>query len=85
MADAPSPEIGTAVCAHAPRRITKKAGANIDADMYCRQPPLYNPGNFAKNPENVFGNVLSINMFCLPREAKVTMSGFQLIEVPAGA
>jgi FkbM family methyltransferase len=30
--------------------------------------PLFNPNNFAGNPENVFGNVASFNMLCFPKE-----------------
>lgn len=34
--------------------------------MYWHFPPLYNPANFLKNPENVFGEVVSLNLLCLP-------------------
>ncbi len=37
--------------------------------------PIFNPENFRRNPVNMFGNVLSINLFCLPEEtaAEITL------------
>ena len=35
--------------------------------MFWHRPPLFNPDNFLKNPENVFGGVASINMVCVPK------------------
>lgn len=35
-------------------------------DLYWHLPPLFNPGNYAKNHEDVFPNVVSVNMLCLP-------------------
>ncbi|HTP96296.1 MAG TPA: FkbM family methyltransferase, partial [Burkholderiales bacterium] len=36
--------------------------------MWWHLPPLYHPANFAANSVNVFGNIVSINLLCLPRE-----------------
>lgn len=30
--------------------------------------PIFNPENFRRNPVNAFGNVLSVNLLCLPQE-----------------
>lgn len=35
-------------------------------DLYWHLPPLFNPLNYARNRENVFPNVVSINMLCMP-------------------
>jgi FkbM family methyltransferase len=35
-------------------------------DAYWHRPPLYNPANFKRNPENRWPNVLSLNLFCVP-------------------
>lgn len=35
--------------------------------LHWHLPPLYNPNNHAKNPNNVFPNIVSVNMLCLPR------------------
>ncbi len=36
--------------------------------MHWHTPYLFNPNNFLKNPQNVFGNYWSGNMICIPRE-----------------
>jgi FkbM family methyltransferase len=40
---------------------------SLGYDAHWHMPPLFNPHNFAKNPENVFGDIRSINMLCLKR------------------
>jgi hypothetical protein len=37
--------------------------------LWWHTPPLYNPDNFSRNPQNVFGRIMSFNMLCLPRES----------------
>lgn len=37
-------------------------------------PPLYNANNFNGDPENIFGNIMSINMLCLPREMPININ-----------
>jgi FkbM family methyltransferase len=53
--------------------------------LWWHVPPLFNPANFRKNPENVFGGVRSFNMLCLPREAQFKLDGFQEIVKPQDA
>jgi FkbM family methyltransferase len=36
--------------------------------LFWHCPPLYRPNNFFNNPENVFGNIVSVNMLCIPTE-----------------
>jgi FkbM family methyltransferase len=50
---------------------------------YWHLPPLFNPDNFAKDPENAFPGVVSINMLCLPAEAGVKVGGMRRIVSPA--
>jgi FkbM family methyltransferase len=38
--------------------------------IYRHNPPLYNPDNFRGNKINVFGNVVSMNLLCVPMERK---------------
>ncbi len=33
-------------------------------ELYVHRAPLFNPDNFARNPENVFGTIVSLNLFC---------------------
>lgn len=45
--------------------------------LHWHTPPLYLPDNFARNPENVFGHILSFNVFGVPTEwADLTLNGF---------
>ncbi len=45
--------------------------------LYWHLPPLFVPGNFAADPENIFGAVVSINMLCIPDERGITVQGMQ--------
>ena len=36
--------------------------------MYWHRPPLFEPDNFAGDPENIFGPICSHNMLCVPAE-----------------
>ena len=36
-------------------------------DLYWHTPPLFNPDNFAKNKNNIFPNLASFNMLCVPK------------------
>ena len=40
----------------------------LDYRIWWHFPRLFNPGNFANNPENVFADTASFNLICLPRE-----------------
>ena len=56
---------------------------SLGYDMYWHLPPLFNPANFAQNATNIFGNIVSLNMLCIPKEAKSNLQGFRKVEVPA--
>ncbi len=51
--------------------------ASLGYRMVWHRPPLFNPHNFSGNAENVFANVVSFNMLCLPRDSHP--------QIPAGA
>jgi len=53
--------------------------------MWWHTPQLYNPKNFLANPQNVFGNVASFNMLCLPRETATQVQGMREIASPQEA
>jgi FkbM family methyltransferase len=46
-------------------------------------PPLFNPGNFAGESENLFGRTMSVNMICIPKERQANISGLREIESAA--
>jgi FkbM family methyltransferase len=48
--------------------------------LWWHLPPFYNPDNFDGNPDNVFGEMGSANMLCLPQEATVNISLPEILE-----
>jgi len=53
--------------------------------MWWHAPRLFNPANFRGNPTNVFGNVVSFNMLCMPRESTTAIQGLQEVGSPQEA
>ena len=49
--------------------------------MYWHKPLLFNPNNYARNPTNIFGNVVSINMICVPKSGPSKITGFEPVAV----
>ena len=47
--------------------------------LYVHLPPLFAAENFAGDGENIFGDIVSINLLCLPREMNVTVEGLREI------
>lgn len=50
--------------------------------MYWHTPLYFNPNNFAGNPVNVFGGVVSQNMLCLPKAWMQQVNGLSRVQVP---
>lgn len=48
--------------------------------QYWHAPALFDPKNPNGVTENVFGNVASVNLFCLPKERETKVGGLQLID-----
>ena len=44
--------------------------ADRDYRLYRHSAPLFNPDNFAGNPVNVFGSLISLMLLCVPNERK---------------
>ena len=42
---------------------------DLEYRLWWHLPWLYNPGNFAGDPENLFPGIASFNLICLPRES----------------
>jgi FkbM family methyltransferase len=51
-------------------------------DLYWHTPPYYNPENYFGNRENVFGALISINVFGVPSEAGACVDGLSRLESP---
>jgi FkbM family methyltransferase len=56
---------------------------SLGYNMYWHAPPLFNPSNFANNTANIFGQICSVNMLCLPKKVPQQLNGFQQVQVPA--
>ena len=53
--------------------------------LWWHTPPLFNPDNFLRNPNNIFGRIMSFNMLCLPREAADAPADLREIVQPGDA
>ncbi len=49
---------------------------------YWHLPRLFEPNNFFGNEENLFGRIISVNMFCVPEELSPDLTGFQPVDDP---
>ncbi|HLY58969.1 MAG TPA: FkbM family methyltransferase [Stellaceae bacterium] len=54
----------------------------LEYDLWWHTPPLFNPRNFAGNPENVFAGIVSINMFGAPKETPYTVPRLRKVAGP---
>lgn len=46
--------------------------SGLDYDLFWHTPKLYERRNYFDSTDNVFGNIVSINLFCVPKERPVT-------------
>jgi FkbM family methyltransferase len=53
----------------------------LDYDLYWHLPPLFHPDNYREDKENVFENIVSFNMACIPHErAGMTKTNLSRVE-----
>jgi FkbM family methyltransferase len=52
--------------------------------LYWHRPRLFNPNNHFAATENVFGNIVSGNMLCVPRSRPVDVAGLSEISLESG-
>jgi hypothetical protein len=50
--------------------------------VYWHLPRLYNPANFYGVAENIFANIVSVNILCIPDEAKPDVPGLRRVTTP---
>jgi FkbM family methyltransferase len=48
--------------------------------LYWHLPPLYHPGNYFGNTDNVFGRIVSSNMLCVHKSVQSSIAGLKQIE-----
>jgi FkbM family methyltransferase len=51
--------------------------------VYWHMPRLYNPANFYGEAEDIFPNIASINILCIPSEAKPDIPGLRRVTSPS--
>lgn len=56
---------------------------SLNYNMYWHKPFYFSPNNFLGNPENVFPNIVSLNMLCLHKSIPQNVTGFEPVTVPA--
>ena len=54
----------------------------LDYRLWWHLPRLYNPNNYCGESRNVFDNIVSINLFCVPTKTKTKISGLQPVVGP---
>jgi tetratricopeptide (TPR) repeat protein len=50
-------------------------------DLYWHRPALYNPNNFLRNPENLFGNATAFNMLGFHRDQRIAVQGMERVAI----
>lgn len=55
---------------------------NLDYAVYWHLPRLYNGANFAGETENIFPDMVSANILCVPNEAGTSVSGLRRVVAP---
>jgi FkbM family methyltransferase len=48
-------------------------------EIYWHLPILFNPNNFAGEAEDIFPNIVSVNILCVPSEARIAVHGLKRI------
>jgi FkbM family methyltransferase len=48
---------------------------SLGYSMYWHTPPLFNPNNFFAEQENMYANIVSINMFCVHQDTHANVEG----------
>jgi FkbM family methyltransferase len=56
---------------------------SMDYAVYWHTPLLFNAANFAGETEDIFPGVVSINILCVPNEAKFTVNGLRRVASPS--
>jgi FkbM family methyltransferase len=54
----------------------------LEYRLFWHLPPLFNPGNYRGDPENVFPGIVSVNMLGVPRERDAELIGFREVLDP---
>ncbi len=58
---------------------------DLGYDLFWHLPYMYNPNNMQGEQENIFPDLVSINMLCIPAEQGIEVPGLSRVEVPESA
>lgn len=53
---------------------------DLDYDLHWHFPPMFNAENYFAETQNIFGNMISPNMLCVPREDARTLQNFRKVQ-----
>jgi len=53
---------------------------SLGYELYWHLPRLYNANNFYKNRNNIFGNIVSVNMLCIHKSFNINVEKMEKIE-----
>jgi len=62
--------------------VNRNQRSNLDYCLYWHLPPLFNPDNFFGEMENLFGQIVSVNMLCVSRSVPQHVQGLPGITSP---
>jgi FkbM family methyltransferase len=48
--------------------------------MFWHEPPMFNPNNFFSNSENIYPEIVSVNMLCHHRDSEMSLTGFKEVD-----
>lgn len=52
----------------------------LDYQLYWYMPKLFNPNNYFKHQDNVFGNIVSVNMLAIPNSNNLQLTNFRKVD-----
>jgi FkbM family methyltransferase len=55
---------------------------SLDYKIYWHLPRLFNPDNFAGETEDIFPGIVSVNIFCVPKEVRLSVTGMKPVLGP---
>lgn len=55
---------------------------NLGYNMWWHLPRLFNPDNYSKVTKNIYDNIVSVNLICIPKETNLDMQGFRQVSGP---
>lgn len=55
--------------------------SSLKYNLYWHIMPLYNKNNFFNNSKNIYGELVSANMLCIPKELNIELSNYDKVDI----